>query len=157
VIIIWQLHRRELRETERGGPCRLVVSVNGTLVGDKIRRFKRECAHLAFTSVPLIITMVQVPNLALIHTERITVWGGSISVYVVTGRGYRDTLCTIIDLWCPLQNSTIPKNGKNEYEIKCNFSFILYGIAMSREAASLPPFLFIHHIFQPLVLCERKN
>jgi hypothetical protein len=31
------------------------------------------------------------------------------------------------------------KNGKNKYDIKCNFSFILHGIAMPREAVFLPP------------------
>jgi hypothetical protein len=47
-----------------------VVSVNGTLVEDS-----RVNVHiLASTSVPFTLTTVQVPNLALSHTKRITVW-----------------------------------------------------------------------------------
>jgi hypothetical protein len=103
-----------------------IVSDYTTLVEIKYVDARGNVHILALTSVPLTITMVQVPNLALTHTHRITVCGWSIC-YVVTGGGYRG-----------------------------NFSSILYGIAISREAASLPS-LFIHYIFQPLVLCKRKN
>ncbi len=50
-----------------------VVRVNGTLVEDKMRRFKGECEHFASSSVPFILTTVQVPNLALTHKKWITV------------------------------------------------------------------------------------
>ncbi len=50
-----------------------VVSVNGTLVEDKMRRIKGECAHFSFNKFPFTLTAVQVPNLALTHTPRITV------------------------------------------------------------------------------------
>jgi hypothetical protein len=43
---------------------------------------KQKCAHsplnlriLSSTSVPFTLTTVKVPNLALTHTKRITVWG----------------------------------------------------------------------------------
>ncbi len=54
------------------GTC-TVMSVNGALVEDKIRRFKGECAHFSFKNFPFTLTTVQVPNLALTHTKRITV------------------------------------------------------------------------------------
>jgi hypothetical protein len=50
------------------------VSVNGTLVEDKMRRFKGECAHFVSTTVSFTLTTVQVPNLALTHPKRLTVW-----------------------------------------------------------------------------------
>ncbi len=50
------------------------MSVNGTLVDDKARRFKGECAHFSFNKYPFTLTTVQVPNIALTHTKRITVW-----------------------------------------------------------------------------------
>jgi hypothetical protein len=40
---------------------------------------------LASTSVPFTLTMVQVPNLALTHTRRITVWPLSLCVLCDTG------------------------------------------------------------------------
>jgi hypothetical protein len=48
------------------GSC-TVVNVNWTLVIDKMRTFKGE-------GVPFPLTTVQVPNLALIETKRITVY-----------------------------------------------------------------------------------
>ncbi len=63
------------------------MSVNGTLVEDKICRFKGECAHLASTSVPFTLTKAQVPNLALIHTKRITVYSVG---HFFNGLTYRD-------------------------------------------------------------------
>ncbi len=51
----------------------IVVSINGTLFEDKMRRFMGECAHFSFNKC-LTLTTVQVPNLALTHTKRITVW-----------------------------------------------------------------------------------
>ncbi len=62
------------------GTC-TVVRVNGALVEDIIGRFKGECAHLASTSVPFILTTVQVPNLALSHTKQITVYLSVSEVY----------------------------------------------------------------------------
>ncbi len=50
------------------------MSVNGTLVEDKMRRFKGELLSLASTSVPFTFTTMQVPNLALTHAKRITVY-----------------------------------------------------------------------------------
>jgi hypothetical protein len=53
----------------------MVVSVKGTLVEDKMHRFKGECTivHiLAATTVPFTLSTVQVPNLALTNTKRIT-------------------------------------------------------------------------------------
>ncbi len=52
------------------GTC-TVMSVNGALVEDKMRRFKGECAHFSFQKW----CKMQVPNLALTHTKRITVYG----------------------------------------------------------------------------------
>jgi hypothetical protein len=49
------------------------MSVNGTLVEDKMRRFKGEVHILASKSVPFAFTTVQVYNLALTHMKRITV------------------------------------------------------------------------------------
>jgi hypothetical protein len=49
------------------------VSVNGTLVEDKMRRFGVNVHLLDPTSVPFTLTKVQVPNLALTHILRITV------------------------------------------------------------------------------------
>jgi hypothetical protein len=54
------------------GTC-TVVSVNGTLVEDIMRRFKGECAHLASISVPFTLTTI-FTHLALTHTKRITVF-----------------------------------------------------------------------------------
>jgi hypothetical protein len=54
------------------GTC-TVVSVNGTLVEGKMCTFTLEPAHFIFTSVPFTLTTVQVPNLALVETKRITV------------------------------------------------------------------------------------
>jgi hypothetical protein len=55
----------------------IVVSVNGTLVEDKMRRCKGECTlytlYVAATRVPFTLTTVQVPNLALTHMKRVTV------------------------------------------------------------------------------------
>jgi hypothetical protein len=51
------------------GTC-TVVSVNGTHVEDKIRRFKGECEHFSFSECPIYThdgATVQVPNLALTH------------------------------------------------------------------------------------------
>jgi hypothetical protein len=49
------------------------VSVNGTLVEDKMRGFKGECAHFSFNKCPIYTHEVQVPNFALTHKKRITV------------------------------------------------------------------------------------
>jgi hypothetical protein len=54
------------------GTCTVGVSVNGILIEDKMRRFKGECAQFSFNKSPFILTTVQVPNLALTHTKRIT-------------------------------------------------------------------------------------
>jgi hypothetical protein len=57
---IWHLHRR--------------VSVNGTLVEDKMCRFKGECAHLIFNKCPTFTqdgASAKFWNLALTHTKRI--------------------------------------------------------------------------------------
>ncbi len=51
----------------------IIVSINGTLFEDKMRRFMGECAHFSFNKC-LTLTMVQVPNLALTHTKRLTMW-----------------------------------------------------------------------------------
>ncbi len=53
-----------------------VVSVNGTVDEDKMCRFKGECDHSSFNKCPIYThpTMVQVTNLILTHTKRITVW-----------------------------------------------------------------------------------
>ncbi len=48
------------------------MSVNGTLVEDKMCRFKGEWHILASRSVSFTLTTVQVPNLALTRTKRIT-------------------------------------------------------------------------------------
>jgi hypothetical protein len=47
------------------------VSVNGTLIEDKMRRFKGfKCSHFnTSTSVAFTLTTVQVPKLALTHTD----------------------------------------------------------------------------------------
>ncbi len=56
------------------GTC-TVVSVNGTLVEDKMRRFKGEWPHfIASISVSFTLITVHVPNVALVETKRITVW-----------------------------------------------------------------------------------
>ncbi len=50
------------------------MSVNGTLVEDNAYEDSRVNVHiLASTSVPVTLTMVQVPNLALTPTKRIPV------------------------------------------------------------------------------------
>ncbi len=53
-----------------------VVRINGTLVEDKMLRFKGECEHFRFNKCPIycILTTVQVPNLALTHKKWITVY-----------------------------------------------------------------------------------
>ncbi len=48
-------------------------TVNGTLVEAKMCTFTLESAHFIFTSVSFTLTTVQVPNLALVETKRITV------------------------------------------------------------------------------------
>jgi hypothetical protein len=55
------------------GTC-TVVSVNGTLVEDKMRIFRMNMHILASTSVPFTLTTVQVTNLALTHAKQITVY-----------------------------------------------------------------------------------
>ncbi len=50
------------------------MSVNGTLVEDKMRTFKGECSQFSFNKCP-IYTTVQVPNLALTHKKWIAVYG----------------------------------------------------------------------------------
>jgi hypothetical protein len=71
------------------------VSVNGTLVEDKMPRFKSDCAGvhpLASTRFPYTLTTVQAPNLALTHTKPDNsvdvsdseVWLGSFSLYLPT-------------------------------------------------------------------------
>ncbi len=55
------------------GTCN-VVSVNGTLVEDKIRRFKGNMHILDSTGVQFTLTTVQVPNLTPSHKKRITVY-----------------------------------------------------------------------------------
>ncbi len=55
------------------GTC-TVVSVNWTLVEDKMSRFKGECELFSFNKCPISPpTTVQVPNFTLTHMERITV------------------------------------------------------------------------------------
>ncbi len=55
-----------------------VVSVNGALVEDKMRRFNGECAHFIFNKCPIYttfkLTTVQVPNFELSQAKRITVY-----------------------------------------------------------------------------------
>jgi hypothetical protein len=57
------------------GTCTVVVSVNGTLVEAKMCTSTFESTHLIFTKCPIYstLTTVQVPNLALVETKRITV------------------------------------------------------------------------------------
>jgi hypothetical protein len=64
---------RFLQVSAKFGTC-TVVSINGTLVGDKMHRFDGECAHFSFNSVSFTLTTVQVTNLALTRTKRITVY-----------------------------------------------------------------------------------
>jgi hypothetical protein len=69
---ICHLHRREL---------------NGTLVEDKMRRFKCECAHFSFNKFPIYIhDAVQVPNLALTHTTENSVGGNCRNYSIVVAR-----------------------------------------------------------------------
>ncbi len=55
------------------GTC-TVVSVNGILVEAKICTLPLDSSHFIFISVPFTLTTVQVPNLALTHTKRTTVY-----------------------------------------------------------------------------------
>ncbi len=88
---IYQIHLfctviRFLWVSAKFGTC-TVVSVNGTHVEDKMRRFKGECEHfsiLSSTCVPCKLTTVQVPNLALTHTRRITVCIASMEFSLLT-------------------------------------------------------------------------
>jgi hypothetical protein len=54
------------------GTC-TVVSVNGTLIEDKMRRFKGECAHFSFSKCPIYTDDGASAKLALTQTKRITV------------------------------------------------------------------------------------
>ncbi len=54
------------------------MSVNGTLVKDKMRGFKGDYAHFSFNKCPFTLRLVQVPNLALTHKKRITVCSGTL-------------------------------------------------------------------------------
>ncbi len=45
-----------------------------TFVEAKMCAFTLEYKHFIFKRVPFTLTTVQVPNLALTHTKRITVW-----------------------------------------------------------------------------------
>ncbi len=68
---------RFLWVSARFGTC-TVVSVNGAPVEAKVCTFTLESTHLSSTCVPFTLTTVQVPNLALTHKKRITVywtWG----------------------------------------------------------------------------------
>jgi hypothetical protein len=56
---------------------------------------KLKCAHsplnlriLSATSVPFTLTTVQVPNLELTHTKRITAWGDNITKIGVLSFSY---------------------------------------------------------------------
>jgi hypothetical protein len=91
---------------------------------------------LTSTSVLFTLTVMQLPNLKLTHEKRIT----------VCAQSYTNGVLTKLD--------HPSKNGKNKYDIKWNFSFILYGIVMSRAAVF---FLPIALKFPVLGLCERKN
>jgi hypothetical protein len=51
------------------GTC-AVMSVNGTLFEDTMRRFNGKCTHFSFNKCPFTLTMVQMSNLALTHTTR---------------------------------------------------------------------------------------
>jgi hypothetical protein len=55
------------------GTC-TVMSVNGALVEDKCIDSRVNVHILASKNDPFTLTTVQVPNLALTHTKRITVW-----------------------------------------------------------------------------------
>jgi hypothetical protein len=59
----------DLVSSAKFGTC-TVLNVSGTLVEDKMRRFRVNVHILASTSVPFT---VQVTNLALTHMERRTV------------------------------------------------------------------------------------
>jgi hypothetical protein len=65
---------------------------------------KLNCAYsplnlriLSTTSVPFTLTTVQVPNLALIHKKRITVWWHEINTFQVSAVFYY-TVCALIAL-----------------------------------------------------------
>ncbi len=61
------------------GNC-TVVSVNGTLVEDKMRRFKGEFAHFSFSKCPIYAHDGASAKLALTRTKRITVWSITLMV-----------------------------------------------------------------------------
>ncbi len=61
------------------GTC-TVVSVKGTLVEAKMCTFTLEYTHLSSTSVTFTLTTVQLPNLALVETKRITVHLDSLEI-----------------------------------------------------------------------------
>ncbi len=50
------------------------MSVNGTLVEAKMATFTLESTQFIFKSVSFTLTTVPVPNLALTHAKRITVY-----------------------------------------------------------------------------------
>ncbi len=55
------------------GTC-TIVSVNGTQVEDKMRRFKGECAQFIFNRCPIYTLDGARPNLTLIYKKQITVY-----------------------------------------------------------------------------------
>ncbi len=126
-----------------------VVSVNGKLVEDKCVVSRMNVHILASTSVPLTLTMVQVPNLALIHTERITVWGGREHLLMWWLAGVQGYSLHNHRLMVSLTKLDHPSK-----EGRTNTTWSVISLSL---VVSLPPLLFIHHIFQPLVWCERKN
>ncbi len=65
-----------------------VVSVSETLVEDKMRIRSRVILPFLVPIVPFTLTTVQVPNLALTDTKRITVWSG-LSQSLGTAKGLR--------------------------------------------------------------------
>jgi hypothetical protein len=64
---------RFVRVSTKFGTC-TVVSVNGTLVKPKYAHSPLNVRILSSTRVPLTLTSVQVPNLALVGTKWITVF-----------------------------------------------------------------------------------
>ncbi len=63
-----------LKTSAKFGTC-TVVSVNGTLVEDKMRRFKGACAHFSFNKCAIYThDGASAKFLALTHTKRITVY-----------------------------------------------------------------------------------
>jgi hypothetical protein len=59
------------------GTC-IIVSVNGTPVEDKMRRFKGDCAHFNINKCPIYTHGDATAKINTNYAKRITVWGGII-------------------------------------------------------------------------------